>query len=265
MVAQSKTPEKDRQFVTSLSRGLTVLTCFGRERRDLSAMDVSRITGLPQPTVWRMCHTLLELGYLVHVPSSERMRLGVPVLGLGFAALAAQPISQLATPHMQKLAEQCKGAVALGTRDGLDIVYLQRCQGPSVLLTDLQVGARVPIARSATGWGYLAGLSPDALDELMRACKKQMGPQWSSWEKRIQAALADYRKVGYVLGIGVLHQEINSLALPIVSPDGETVMPISCGGQASVFTKEALVKLAPAVKRLADIISLGLSKQSKPL
>jgi DNA-binding IclR family transcriptional regulator len=258
MAAKCNSPEKDRQFVTSLSRGLAVLACFGRERRDLSAMEVSRLTGLPQPTVWRMCHTLLELGYLIQVPSSERMRPGVPVLGLGFAALAGQPLSQLATPHMQKLAEQCKGAVALGARDGLDIIYLQRCQGPSVLLTDLQVGARVPIARSATGWGYLAGLAPEALDSVLQACKKQMRDQWSGWETRIHTALAEHRKVGYVLGIGVLHQEINSLSLPIVSPDGETVMPISCGGQASVFTREALVKLAPTVKRLAEVISLGL-------
>jgi DNA-binding IclR family transcriptional regulator len=261
MAGDSAKSQQDRQFVTSLSRGLSVLACFGREKRDLSATEVARITGLPQPTVWRMCHTLLELGYLVHVPSSERMRLGVPVLGLGFAALAGHPIAQLATPHMRKLAEDCKGAVALGARDDLDIIYLQRCQGPSVLLTNLNVGDRVPIARSATGWGYLAGLSPSALDDVLRASKKAMGADWASWERRIHKALAGYRKVGYVLGIGVLHQEINSLALPVVSPDAETVMSISCGGQASIFTRDALVALAPAMKHLAHVLSQGLGKQ----
>lgn len=265
MAGSRESSQHDRQFVTSIARGLSVLACFGREKRDLSATQIARLTGLPQPTVWRMCHTLLELGYLVHVPSSERMRLGVPVLGLGFAALAGFPIAQLATPHMQSLAEQCKGAVALGARDGMDIVYLQRCQGPSVLLTNLNVGDRVPIARSATGWGYLAGLSPPALDEAFRACKRHMCADWSAWEARIQKALADYRKVGYVLGVGVLHQEINSIALPVVSPDGQTVMSISCGGQASIFTRETLMALAPPMKQLAHVISQGLGLRGEAL
>jgi DNA-binding IclR family transcriptional regulator len=252
---------KDRQFVTSLSRGLSVLSCFAQARRDLGTMDVSRLSGLPQATVWRLCHTLLEMGYLVQAPSSERMRLGIPILGLGYAALAGQSIAQMATPYMQNLAEECKGAVALGAPDGLDIIYLQRCQGPSVLLTDLEVGARIPIAQSATGWGYLAGLPAASLDKFMRDLRKKKGKD-AALEKRILSAMEGYRKTGYVLGIGVLHQEINSIAAPILGPDGVSALTLSCGGQASVFTKQALLGLAPSLLRLAKIIALGLPNQT---
>jgi DNA-binding IclR family transcriptional regulator len=255
-VAASET--KDRQFVTALGRGFDVLTCFARARTDLGTMEIARMTGLPQPTVWRLCHTLVQLGYLTKAGNSEKLRLGIPVLGLGYAVLAEQTISQLATPYMQELADQCGGAVALGARDGKDIIYLQRCRGRSVLLADLQVGAHVPVAKSATGWGYLAGLPAGELTAFFAEAKRDYGKDWTALKAAIARALADYEKTGLVLGIGVMHPEINSVAVPVMSPDGAQVLTLSCGGIASVFSEKVLRDLGPNLIKLSKILSMAL-------
>ncbi len=56
---------RPRHFVTALARGLDVLGCFTPERPVLGASEIARMLGLPQPTVWRLCFTLIELGHLV--------------------------------------------------------------------------------------------------------------------------------------------------------------------------------------------------------
>ena len=73
----------DRQFVTALGRGLAVLRCFDAMRTQLGTTEIAQMTKLPQPTVWRLCYTLQQLGYLVQAPDSDKLRIGMAVLGLG--------------------------------------------------------------------------------------------------------------------------------------------------------------------------------------
>src|SRR3954470_22827873 len=83
--------EKDRQFVTALARGLGVLRCFTHATPELGTAEIARMTGLPQPTVWRLCHTLMQEGYLVQADRGDKLRPGIPVLSLGYAAIAGTP------------------------------------------------------------------------------------------------------------------------------------------------------------------------------
>ena len=63
--------EGDRQFATTLARGLEVLRCFTPLEPLLGNKEISVRTGLPKPTVSRLTYTLTKLGYLRH-----NMRLG---------------------------------------------------------------------------------------------------------------------------------------------------------------------------------------------
>ena len=127
---------------TTLARGMEVLSCFTVATPELGASQIARLTGLPQPTVWRFCHTLIKLGYLDLIPGRQTMRPGVKSLGLGQAVLMGQPIANVALPHMQAIASRHEGAVSLGARDGLNMIYLQRCQGSSIILAALSTAMR---------------------------------------------------------------------------------------------------------------------------
>jgi DNA-binding IclR family transcriptional regulator len=255
LTSDSDQNPKDRQFVTALGRGLSVLNCFARAHTELGTSEIARLTGLPQPTVWRLCYTMLKLGYLVQARGSDKLRLGVPVLGLGYAVLADQNIAQLAYPYMQELSDQCEGAVALGMRDGNDILYLQRCVGPKVMFVEQP---RVPLAKSVTGWGYIAGLAPAARAEVFAEFKAIYGNEWREMEKQIVKSIAAYDKTGYVLGKGIVHREVNSIAVPITSSDASLVLVLSCGGMASVFTEEVLRSIGKSLIRIADLVKMAV-------
>lgn len=60
---QERAP-RDRKFVEAVGRGLSILEAFGQRGGPLGNADLHQLTGLSKPTVTRLTHTLLTLGYL---------------------------------------------------------------------------------------------------------------------------------------------------------------------------------------------------------
>ena len=253
--AEIEDQDKDRQFVVALARGFDVLRCFTPSAPELGASQISRMTGLPQPTVWRLCYTLLNLGYLVTVPGRQTMRPGIPLLGLGQAVLASQPIGEIALPHMQSIANRSEGAVSLGARDGLSMIYLQRCQGSAIVLADLRVGSRVPLATSATGWAYIAGLTARDRRTVMAELRQDKKIDFAEIAPKLEEALAAFETKGYIINIGSLHERINSVAVPVKSSDGSTVLSLSSGGIEPIFQPDKLATIGEDLKVLAAKLS----------
>ena len=88
--------EGDRQFATTLARGLEVLRCFTPLEPLLGNKEISVRTGLPKPTVSRLTYTLTKLGYLRHNMRLGKYQLGSAVLSIGYPLLASMNVRQVA-------------------------------------------------------------------------------------------------------------------------------------------------------------------------
>jgi DNA-binding IclR family transcriptional regulator len=256
---------KDRQFISALAKGLQVLRCFSTHGPELGASEIAAILGMPQPTIWRICHTLLELGYLVTDADRSRMRLGLPVLGLGYSALSSLTVETLAVGEMEEIASRYEGAVSLGAPDGLEMVYIQRCQGSAIIHANLRVGSRVPMASSGTGWAYLAALAPASQAEYFAALAQRHTAQWQSLEGPLKKALELFSSTGFVTNLGHMHPRINSVAVPVWSPDGQSVLSLSCGGINDVFTPERLPQIGRDLLGLAERLGPSLAFNVRPV
>jgi DNA-binding IclR family transcriptional regulator len=251
--------------VTALARGLDILRCFTRTTPALSSAEIARMTGLPQPTVWRLCHTLMREGYLVQDSRTDKLRPGIPVLSLGYAAIAGTPIAELARSEMQAIALRHQGAVSLGMRDGLNMMYLQRCQGSSIVLRDLEVGSRVPLASSVTGWAYMAGLDDVARENLFEELAKAEQQRWPALLPKIRKALKAYAHTGYVVNKGSLHAQINAVGVPIRAEDGSVLLSLSSGGISQVFDDDKLKEIGGELRQLADRLRPALIARREQL
>ena len=56
--------EKDRQFITSLARGLTVLYALRFYPRGMTHQQITEMTQLPKATVSRILNTLIKMRFL---------------------------------------------------------------------------------------------------------------------------------------------------------------------------------------------------------
>ncbi|WP_018260445.1 IclR family transcriptional regulator [Methylobacterium sp. WSM2598] len=239
--ARSDGEDGDRQFVTALARGLQVLRAFRDASEWLGNREIAARTGLPKPTVSRLTHTLLALGYLVHGEDGERYGLGPAVLALSAAFLRQNSFPQMAKPYLQDLATAVQAHVALGLRDGLHSVYIQLWRGVGQTITiSREVGFHLPLARSAMGMATLAGMDEAERAPLLARLRAEAGAEWPRLEGTIARCQAEVAERGFCVGVGIWHPEINAVAAPIHSPGAQGLFAVNVSGPAFVMTEAVL-------------------------
>lgn len=242
--------------VSALERGISVLRCFEADPRPKSNGAVARATGIPKPTVTRLLATLVSVGYLKQSRETEQYALSAGVIPLAQAFLRSVDVRAHARPHMLALAEAIGGWSYLAVRNGLEMIIIETCRArSSMLLSRLDVGSRVPMPNSALGRAYLSALElaerKSMLEELRRTC----GEQWPKLRAGLEIALKDAGAHGYCLSVGEWHPDVNSIAVPLLTPRGE-IMALLCGGPAYAFPIDRLRKLvAPQLLRTAAAIA----------
>jgi DNA-binding IclR family transcriptional regulator len=252
--------QQDRQFVTALARGIEVLRCFTPERPQLGSTEIAALTGLPQSTVWRLCHTLQRLGVLIPGDDPQRLRPGYGLLALGYAALLKGSVVELAVPAMREVAQRFGVQVSLAARDRDAMVIVARAEGPAILRLDLAVGSSLPIATSALGWAWLAGLAEAERRQAMQRLRRAAGDDWPRCAAAIEAALAQHAREGFVFNLRQFHPDVNAIGVPVVGPGRQRVMALNCGGAVSVATKDRLAgPIAAALKDIAARIAPALA------
>ncbi|WP_423459094.1 IclR family transcriptional regulator [Ottowia sp. VDI28] len=243
-------------LVTALARGLSILQCFTAERRDLGTSEIARLTGLPQPTVWRLCRTLSHLGYLVPGVMPDRLRVGAGVLRLGHAAIMRTGIAPAALPSMRKVADRFGISVSLAERQGNDMVVIQRVEAPSILHLRLHIGSTLELGDSSVGWVWLAAQSADNREAALKQLRKHYGANWPEISGKIDEALKEYAKHRFVFNFAKSHPDVNAIGVPVISPDGRRIMGLTCGGTKSSLSPEKLIdEVAPEMLALAEKIA----------
>jgi DNA-binding IclR family transcriptional regulator len=222
----------DRQFVTALGRGLDVLRIFRAEDGPLGNQEIARRTGLPKPTISRLTYTLTQLGYLNYDRKLGVYSLGGGVLALGYVALANLDVRRVARPLMQELADECGASVGLGARDRLNMLYVENCEGQNVVALRLSAGSRVPIATSAMGRAYIAGLPDRERTPLIDQIMRKFPEDKQALTKGIEKAIRDIEKRGFCLSIGDWRKDVNAAGAPLALPNGAGLYALNCGGPA---------------------------------
>lgn len=229
----------NRQFIGSLAKGLEVLRAFEPGDSYLGNLELSNRTKLSKPTIARITYTLTSLGYLEYNQRLEKYALGTSVLSLGYAYLSSMGITRAARPHMQELANHANISVALGNRDRLNLAYLELAHGSQTVSLRLEVGARIPIAKSAMGMAYLHALPEDEKDFLTEAIEKSAPEDFAEFEKRRKSAFKDLDKLGYCVSLGTYEKTVNGVGAALKVKEGG-VYSFNCSGPTYQLTEDMI-------------------------
>jgi DNA-binding IclR family transcriptional regulator len=245
--------------VSALDRGLALMQCFDDTRRVLSPTELSRLTGIPRPSVVRLAATLQQHRWLQPEPDGEGYRLGAGVVALAQVFLSGLDVRTVARPLMQACADHIGGAVYLALRDGLELVVVEACRSRTAMLAArIDVGSRLPMPQSATSRAYLAALPAAERDALIESLRLTRGSDWAAQAAGLQAALAEHAAKGWCTAMGSFHSDINSLSVALRDPRGQ-VIAFNCGGPAFDFTAGRLRDaVGPAMQDLARRVALAI-------
>src|SRR3974390_1670653 len=231
---------EDRKFVAAIGRAFDILRAFRPGEGPMGNSELATATGLPKATVSRLTHTLPKLVYLNYFESAGRYEPSPSILALGYCVLSNMRVRQLARDYMQQLADHGKTMVALAARDRLSMIYVAMCNGSNIRTLHLDVGTRVNIATSATGRAFLAGISESEREYFFNHFKRIYGSDWPNLRKRILASIAEVEERGFCLVDGEWQRDVRAIGVPLVSPDGNTVMSMNCASPKFHLTREML-------------------------
>lgn len=250
---------EDRNFVTALARGLELLHAFGPGDDYLGNAELSRRTGIPRPTVSRLTYTLASLGYLVYAESIEKYRVGQGAMVPAHRYVSGAGIRELAQPLMQSLAFATDCTVALATPDRHEMVYLEACQPRGALVRRLTTGSRLPMATSAIGRAWLAGLQPPRRAAVLEKLERHYGQRWSGIRTRLEHAFSEHARHGFCLSHAEWDHTVSGVAAPVRLRDDSEVLSINIGGAATRLSPEILEEnLGPRIRELAEALQTKL-------
>jgi DNA-binding IclR family transcriptional regulator len=240
MKRPGKKAATDRSFVVALSRGLDVLRAFHPNDGLLGNQEIAARTNLPKPTVSRLTYTLTKLGYLTPVPRFEKYQLAPSAMSLGYAALANLGVRHLSESYRDEVMQATGGAVAVGGRDRLSMIYFGQSRGGSTLGVQLDVGSRVPIATTAMGRAFIWALPDEERASLLRELREHFGNRWPRMRDGIERAGEDVARQGFAISAGDWHDDIAAVGVALKLNDGTGPYAFNCGAPAFRFTEDRL-------------------------
>lgn len=257
---------KSPSGVQTLLRGLTLLELVGHGVHDVKGL--SERLGVPRSTLHRVLSNLVAEGYLHHVPY-QGYTLGYKLIYLGTRAREQRPLTQLARPFLEKLAEFCGDTVHLGQGEGAQVLYLDKLSGGRGLEMRSRIGQRMPLASTGVGRALMLGM-PEArwrelYDEAV-ALKERTGldkPDLPPWPDYL-ATMRDYRHRGWVMDFEENEVGIHCVGAPIYDVNGEVIAAVSVASANFHMPEKRMLELAPLVAATARSISEAMGAGAEP-
>lgn len=213
-------------FVTSLQKGLEVLTCFSRQHARMTLSEVSRRTGASPASARRSLLTLQELGYL---GSDGKYFWMLPrVLLIAHAYQVSRPTPSLAQPLLDAMSERTRESASLGMLQDDDVIIIARSTARRTLSTGLGIGSRMPTYCTAMGRVLLASMEPrQAVCRVRAMARPPLTPQTVTDADAVLQLVASCRAQGYATNEGELEVGVRSMAVPVLNRNGQTIAAMS--------------------------------------
>jgi IclR family pca regulon transcriptional regulator len=229
---------KENYIVSSLVRGLKILSTFTVKQPSLKVSEIAELANLDQATVFRFVYTLERLGYLVREEDTKRYHQGVRMLTLCLPARKVSPSVYVALPYMNELSKITNETVKLGIVDNIDVVRLPllKFQINLFMHTDrasfsgsLHSSRKVLLAfQPMETWETMIS----QIDFSPRTEKTIVDPQ------KFRECLLETRNQGYALQDGEQILGLSSLAAPIYDSSGKIVAGLNVSGLSIHFLEQ---------------------------
>lgn len=254
-------PEADgrqsRLFITSLERGLQVLTAFSESRPAMKLAELAQAADMSKSSAQRFAHTLVTLGYLRKDEASKEFALAPRALETGLRYLQTSALVKGANPYLHSLNRACKETCSLAEPDGLDMVYVARFAAHKEMFVNMPVGMRIPMFCTASGRAILSRLDPDvALDLLRRSTRVPYTANTITDLARLKELLREARASGFAWADSEYYSGDVNISAPILDAAGAPIASVNISAAASRFKlADAKRELGPQAIETARAIS----------
>ena len=217
--------------VQVLDRGLDIIEQLAVAEKGMSIQELSLATDLPKPTIHRILATFTERHYVEKDPETSIYSLGAKFVDITSLYLNKIALKTEAEPIMRRLANAFNASAFLGTRDGVDVVYLSCIEPINSIRIYTQIGKREPVYCTALGKVLLSAMNPNDLNHLgSQISFKALTPQTLTDFGALKKDVDDVRVNGYAIDHGEHTVGSSCLAVPIYDYSKRIIAAMSISG-----------------------------------
>lgn len=248
--------ERSREHLTTLTKGLSVLTSFSRETPSMTLSEVARRTGLNAAVTRRCLLTLCDLGYVGKIDGRFTLRPEVLV----FATLFNETfdLDHTIRPALQHLRTKTGHSASFTVISGGDVLYITHISTQRVLRLQANTGTRFPALLTSTGRSILSTWQDHEIRQFIsRYPCSAMTDKSITDPEALFVAIKDARERGYAFISDELEYGITSLALPVTVPDYGVIGAINSSATTSQidihqFVEERLGEMQMTAERISQ-------------
>jgi DNA-binding IclR family transcriptional regulator len=242
------------KLVKSAVRVLEVFELFDKLKRPLGTAEIARSLQFPLSSTSMLLRSLTEMGFLSCDPSN---RLYFPTLRislLGEAIADLIPTTQRLRDLMRRVHQETCEITILGTRNGLNLQYIDIMQDERGRRLTHRSGSLRPLFHAAGGVAILSTYSDDVIGQLVRHynARQERNTKLVSL-KNVLELIAKTRERGYSTVVNQLKVGHGSIAMVLpADPTHHRPLVISVSAPIVRLSKKQDVIVASLRKALAE-------------
>lgn len=257
---RTKSPTVATGLTQSVSRALSILTCFTDETPELRMTDISQRLDLTPSLVSRLLGTLEHDGFVEQDPATGMYRLGRAILTLAGVTLNHNHLRNAALSEMQSASQRVNLGVNLSVLDDDKIIYLAHIETPDNPRPYTLIGKRNPLHATAMGKTLLAHLpEPQRIKLVDRLKLIPYTVKTITTKPALLEQLELIRQQGYAIENEELALGRLCIAGPVRDKSARVVGSISFSGPLSQTRWDARrPELVETIIELCDRVSMRL-------
>lgn len=242
---------ESRYILNSVDSALSILNLFF-DYEELSVNEVAKLINVSRSTAFRFMVTLENKGFVAKTDNAK-YRLGINMFSLGMIAYNRMELVSLIHPYLIELAEVSGETCHISILDdGMQVVFVDRALGSSLLKMDTALGYREYAHHTATGKAILAFQKEDVINQYIRRANfSKSTPNSIKDGATLNKILEKIRFDGYACDNEESELGLTCLAMPLLDRAGRAYAAISISGPT---TRMAANRQAH-IERLTGLVS----------
>jgi DNA-binding IclR family transcriptional regulator len=250
-------PPAPAHTIPNVIKSCAVLSLLGKRPQGTSLGEVSRMTGVPKTSAYRMLRSFCHTGFARE--DKGLYRCGMGVVQVGLAALTKLELHANAQRVLKQLVAASGEAAHLAVAQDQSIFLLDTCDSPHPARLSADVGTAVPLHCSAPGKVLLAFSIRSAADLLLAAVTFERRTERTLTSRhRLEAELEIVRRQGYAVDDGELQPDVRCVAAPVRDREDRVIAAIGITTTAARLPYERLAPVTALVIEAAAQLSQAL-------
>lgn len=245
---------------SSTLRAFTVLELVAAAETPPTLEELTRASGLPKPTVYRILGLLARGGLVQREAPEKRYAVGPRMSALSLQVQMHSPLRARRHAILERLVARIGETCNFTMLDGNEVVYLDRVETSENVRLHMEIGSRVPLHCTASGKLFLSYLAPAQLRRLLGP-----GPYARYTDRTItdlpglERELRKVRAAGVGTDAGEFLAGSVCLAVPVTDLRGRACAAVAVHGPAPRMTMKRGYEFVPALREAAAAISATLA------